>query len=247
MKAWPKIRYGGRWFLDWIYPRHCFSCKQLLATHSAFRYICEPCWAHLPWIQGVTCTHCGIPFDGEGVVAKMCPACIELKPYFQRGKALLSLTQGARDWVHGLKYRPGLHLFRDIQHIMPVISDLKAYLEDTVLVPVPLYPSRQRARGYNQSEEIALSLSRVTQTKVMPLLTRIKDTPSQTQFSREERLDNVKKAFQLKKGFKLDLSKTYTLIDDVYTTGATLNACAKVLYQQGGVSGIQVLVLARGQ
>jgi ComF family protein len=207
--------------------------------------MCEGCWHRLPWIHGASCTHCGKAFEGEGVYAKQCPACIALNPYFQTGKSLLSLKEGARDWIHGLKYSSGWHLFPDVSFAITCFPEIKDYLEGTILVPVPLHPRRERLRGYNQSLLIAEGWARATNTVCKHLLLRKYPTISQTELSREERLKNVKAAFGLKKNTRLSLGITYTLIDDVYTTGATLNACAKVLHDHG-VSNIQILTLAHG-
>lgn len=118
----------------------------------------------------------------------------------------------------------------------PVLTEVDA------IVPVPLYPTRQRARGYNQAELLAQELSRWIKKPVAPrALARIKDTPSQTGLTPTQRIENVRGAFA--PSAKLDLGRIL-LVDDVCTTGATLNACARTL-KRGGVEQVVAATVAR--
>lgn len=239
-------RMIGRQLLDFVYPRHCLGCEVRLTVESPWRYGCEACVQTLPWVSGSACSHCGAPFEGDVVGPRQCPGCIELKPAFAQGKTVFRFEGLAREWVHGLKYRPGRHLVPDLLKIVTILPEIKAYLENSILVPVPLYKTRERQRGYNQSLLIAVAWAKgVPGVQVEELLIRLYSTQSQTELSRAERLKNVKNAFAIRPKVALNPALLYTVIDDVYTTGATLNACAKVLYR-AGAERIQVLTLAHG-
>jgi len=121
------------------------------------------------------------------------------------------------------------------------------YIENTILVPVPLHPTRLRERGFNQSEHIAKMLANCgsENIKVESLLTRRQYTQSQTSLNRSERYQNVKNAFTLAPDAVLASTKPYVLIDDVFTTGSTLNACAHVL-RAAGVHQIKVATIGHG-
>jgi competence protein ComFC len=112
---------------------------------------------------------------------------------------------------------------------------------------VPLHPSKLRERGFNQSVQFAQLINDLYQkeTKIAQILVRKKFTLTQTQFSREKRAENVKGAFALAPKIKLDFSKKYILLDDVFTTGNTLNECAKVL-KRSGIQSIELLAIGHG-
>ncbi len=236
----------GRRALDLFYPRQCMLCGFILSHHSLWQYCCESCADKLPWVLGPACTHCGVPFHGSCVGDKQCPACIALKPYFSRGRTLFRFEASLRQWVHELKYENARHLFADIAMCFSYLPDLKDYLAESVLVPVPLHRKRAFKRGYNQSEQIArVLLSGLSNACIKPLLIRNRPTASQIGLSQLERQKNVKNAFSLCRSRQLSPRLKYTLIDDVYTTGATLNACAHAL-SCAGARHIQVLTLAHG-
>jgi ComF family protein len=126
---------------------------------------------------------------------------------------------------------------------MPGLSE---DLRGVVLVPVPLHPRKLRERGYNQSRWIAEAVAGwVPQTRVVELLVRVRDTATQTRLDRRSRAENLKNAFAMAPGAGLYRPFNCVLVDDVFTTGSTLNACAEVL-QAGGFTGIEVLTLGHG-
>jgi competence protein ComFC len=119
-------------------------------------------------------------------------------------------------------------------------------LEEAVLVPVPLHPRKERERGYNQSALIAESIAgRFEGVRLEALLERVIDTRSQTQFNRQERYRNLRNAFSLVKKRAIDPSQRYIIVDDVFTTGSTLNACAATL-RKAGAKRVDVLTLGHG-
>ena len=135
-----------------------------------------------------------------------------------------------------------------IPDLIELAKSAAGYLEfinGAILTPVPLAGRKQRERGYNQSMLIANALADATDTKVENLLLRTIDTPTQTSLKRKERERNVRKAFALAPGISLDPQTRYIIVDDVFTTGATLNACAKTL-SKAGAEHVDVVTIGHG-
>ena len=121
------------------------------------------------------------------------------------------------------------------------------WVRGAVLVPVPLHPRKKREREYNQSRLLAECAVQAAggQAEVQELLVRVTDTPTQTHFDRETRRDNLKNAFALARGATLNPGHRYVLVDDVFTTGSTLNSCAAVL-RRGGALRLDVVTFGHG-
>lgn len=166
----------------------------------------------------------------------MCPHCHGLHPAFREGRTVTLFKGAARDMVHVLKYRKGLHVLTDIESLIRSNAHVVDFLRGAVLVPVPLHPRKERERGYNQSLLLARVFARAGGATVQPLLRRVVDTGSQTHFDRKERLENLKNAFALARGAGITPKHHYILVDDVFTTGSTLNSCARVLRRAGGLN-----------
>lgn len=137
--------------------------------------------------------------------------------------------------MHALKYHHGLHVLEDIAVIMAATPGYADYLRGAVLVPVPLHPRKLRERRYNQGLLLAQSCAQAAagQAVVEELLTRVIDRESQTHYDREARRKNLKNAFALAPGVTISPAQRYVLVDDVFTTDSTLNACAAVLGRAG--------------
>ena len=149
--------------------------------------------------------------------------------------------------VHALKYHHGLHVLEDIAVLMAAAPGYVEYLRDAVLVPVPLHPRKSRERCFNQSLLLAECGARVAggRTAVGELLCRVVDTESQTHYDRAARQENLKNAFALAPGAAINPAQRYLLIDDVFTTGSTLNACATVL-RRAGVVNLDAVTFGHG-
>jgi len=244
-KIYKKLNLLKNFILDTIYPRYCVHCQVLLVHDSAYRYICQSCYPKLSWIDHF-CQRCGCAVGPEGGLVTSCASCLELKPRFVLGRSLWRYQGAASDWIRQLKYHNGRYLLPDTMSFIQQKKDLLHFLNHTTLIPVPLHSKRLRQRGYNQSEWLAQSIQKIThQTTVYRCLKRVRYTRSQVQCSKEERLINIKNAFEFQGNTPLNAEMVYTLIDDVFTTGATLQACAAVLYKVGA-RRIQVLTLAHG-
>ena len=236
-----------RWFLDLLFPRECFQCQQPLdLSHPGF--VCESCFNQIVFNRGSCCSCCGRVLDSDAKDTPsdlICSNCLELNPYFNHGISLFALTNTGRAFIHALKYRNGAYLRSDLVRIMQHEQERLQSIQGCTFVPVPLHFFRKWKRGYNQCEWITKALLHCIDGEWAPILRRTFNTPSQTSLTREERKQNVKGAFMMKTHRPLDCTKTYVLVDDVFTTGSTLNECAKVLHQHGA-QNIRVFTLAHG-
>jgi ComF family protein len=158
-----------------------------------------------------------------------------LEPEFSEGKTAILLKGPGRSLIHTLKYHHGLHVLEDIVEIMISTPGYVEYLRGAVLVPVPLHPRKMRERRYNQSLLLAECAAQASggSARVQELLQRVVDTESQTHYDRRARQKNLKNAFALASGAAINSGQRYILVDDVFTTGSTLNAGAAVLSRAG--------------
>jgi ComF family protein len=169
-----------------------------------------------------------------------------LRPSFAEGRTATLLQGPMRRLVHALKYEGALHLLDDFERIVRANPHFCAFFSGAILVPVPLHPRKRRERGFNQA---ALLADRFAQAggaaAVRTLLRRTLDTSTQTRLDRRERQENLKNAFALADSRTIEPDSRYVLVDDVFTTGATLNACAAVL-RRAGARRVDVATLGHG-
>jgi len=232
--------------LDFLYPATCHLCQCNL-THGS--HLCEICEDSLHLIEAPFCSQCGECYDGQISNEFICPNCHGLNLSFDFARAALRSEGGSRDLVHDFKYRHQIHLSSELGRLTKIALDdprFEPYIEGGILIPVPLYWLRLRKRKFNQSEEIARSLVKLTNLTVVNALIRNRNTETQTRFSRKKRLENLNGAFELKTSYKSTiLDQPVILIDDVFTTGSTANECARVLIENGAKC-VAVLTLLRG-
>jgi ComF family protein len=231
--------------LDILFPPVCLNCHGLVGE-GAFRHLCEECALRLTLVAPPLCTTCGFPFFGRMDENAGCAHCAALQPVFREGRTAALLQGPLRRLVHALKYENAVHVLTDVRAIVRANAHLRSFLEGAVLVPVPLHARKRRERGYNQAELIARCFAaEVSGAVVRPLLQRRLDTSSQTRLDRAERAANLKNAFALAGDGPVEPAARYVLVDDVFTTGATLNACASVL-RAAGLSCVDVATLGHG-
>lgn len=242
------VEKGKGWFsdlLDIVFPRSCLSCGNGVDV-GPFRHICQKCSSRLVYATPPHCTTCGYPFWGAAEENRSCEHCYHLRPVFSKGKTICLFRGPIRRMVHALKYESALYVLANIAPLIDRNPGVRDFLGGAVLVPVPLHPRKLRERGYNQSQYLAEHFCKeVSGGAVANLLIRKKDTQSQTGFDLKARKENLKNAFALAPKMSIDLSLRYILVDDVFTTGSTLNACAAVL-RKAGVVHLDVATLAHG-
>ncbi len=228
-----------------FFPRSCVHCGDAVED-SDYDFLCRGCSRELYFSTPPSCTTCGFPFFGMLAGPKVCPHCVELDPLFDQGKTLFLAKGPARSLIHTLKYQAGFYVLKDIERMIGETPFFRAYFDGAILVPVPLHSTKLRERSFNQSELIAEGICRSTAAQgVQNLLLRTSYTQSQTRLSRPGRHQNVKNAFALAPDAVVIPDQTYILVDDVFTTGSTLNACAAVLCR-AGATRLKVATLGHG-
>ena len=226
--------------LDFALPPRCPGCGAV--TDEPHRF-CLACWSELVFLGEPCCARCALPFDyGEGEDA-LCGACLADPPRFGRLRAAVAYGEISRKVALRLKYggRPGVA--ETIARLMARHLDAPP---DAILVPVPLHRWRIWRRGYNQAGLIASALARRAGLEArLDLLERVKSTPPLKGMSPRERRDAVRGAFRIAGRHKAAVrGRSVVLIDDVYTSGATANACARIL-TRAGAAEVDVLTWAR--
>jgi competence protein ComFC len=231
--------------LSFFYPEVCQLCKEEHASPDA-GYIGPKCQKKIKFIEPPYCEICGLPKPGQITNKFTCTFCRDIPRYFSSARAVFAARDVGLDLIHLYKY--GRCLWLEpllggllVQHAAP---GLHLHQWDFI-VPVPLHPQKKAEREFNQAERLARPLSGATQ---IPLetrsLIRVKPTMSQTTLSREERAANVRDAFELRAGHPFR-GKRVVVLDDVLTTCATTNACARVL-SDAGADEVCVWTLSRG-
>jgi ComF family protein len=228
-----------------FFPRSCLHCGDAV-EYSDFQFLCRVCSRELFLSKPPICSTCGYPFFGMLAGPRVCPHCVELDPLFKQGKTLFLAKGPARSIIHVLKYQSGFYVLEDVKVMIAKVPHYKEYFDGAILIPVPLHPTKERERGFNQSLVIAKSLNEATEAKdLQNLLVRTMYTQTQTRLSRAARHQNVKNAFALAADAVVIPNQTYILVDDVITTGSTLNACAAVL-REAGANQVKVATLGHG-
>lgn len=234
--------------LSWLYPDTCELCGELSDTT-----LCPSCREGLVRVPRPLCLRCGSPTWGQAHEAQRCAACESLPVSgFDFARSALLRDERNMSLIYALKYHRANHLARALAPLLAeqweLTPELRAH-DDWVLVPVPVERGRLFRRGYNQAEELALALRRILGGRIWQPLRRLPTAyASQTRLSARARIVNARKAYTLKSSVERrpdSPSPHLLLIDDVYTTGATVSACAAVLRRLNGVSRIGVLTLLR--
>jgi ComF family protein len=237
---------------DVVFPPTCVHCRALvdretLDENTRFPHLCDRCVAQLEFVQPPHCTTCGHPFYGIVEGERMCVKCEGLDPAFREGRTAVLFKGPARALVIELKYHRGLHVLADMAEIFRRSPHVLERIRGATLVPVPLHPRKARERGYNQAVLLATTVAEVAGegTRVESLLRRVVDTETQTAFDRRTRMANLKNAFALTASASITPALHYILVDDVFTTGSTLNSCARALRRAGALK-LDVVTFGHG-
>lgn len=227
--------------IDFALPPRCPGCGTIILKSHSF---CLECWTSLELLGEPSCACCGLPFAFEGQGGDLCGACLAEPPIYDRLRAAVAYGPVARKVALKLKYggRPGVA--QTLAGLMGRHIDQLPL--DALIAPVPLHSWRIWKRGYNQAALIARSLKHGRQQDLrLDLLRRVKATPSLRGLGRRERALAVRGALAVDPGTAHRLAgKTVVLVDDVYTSGATANACARAL-KRAGAARVEVVCWAR--
>ena len=244
-KVYSTCNTWGESFLDLVFPPVCQLCG-LNRAGKPLGYVCSPCRKGVRFLEPPFCRKCGLPYPGAMENPTECSNCAQEVHFFEWARASVVISDVVLETIHRYKYSRHVYFEPFLGELF--VSKSKHVLlpsEWDCILPVPLHPVRLREREFNQAERLGRYLSRAT---TIPLnthsLRRVEPTRTQTTLTREERRVNVSRAFQVV-DVQSVTGKRILVIDDVMTTGATTNACAKAL-KRSGASKLAVWTLARG-
>jgi ComF family protein len=217
-----------------LYPPVCTICGRSIRANE---YLCGQCETKVTRIVAPFCQKCSEPFEGSITGAFSCANCAHRMIYFDAAVAAYRGRGIVRQIVHEFKYGRQLHLrYLIARWLRAALDDERLCgLRFDVIVPVPLHPTRQRERGFNQAGLLGELLSVQTSIHGKPVLERVRYTTTQTALDRSERMENLHNAFRLRKNADVRGLRVL-LVDDVLTTGSTLNECARILKRAGAFS-----------
>jgi len=226
--------------IDLLIPLRCIKCGLILEKSQG---LCAACWSKIPFITKPYCACCGLPFDFQIEEEVLCGACSHNRPFYKSARSVFIYTSDSKDLILSFK-----HL--DRTHTAPLFASWMSRIVDDIknplCIPVPLHWTRLFMRTYNQAGLLAQEIAKHKGWTYAPfLLIRKRRTPSQGHLSKKERIKNMERAFAVPKNKQETLlNQTILLVDDVFTTGATLNACAKTLLK-AGAKEVHTITLGR--
>lgn len=237
----------ARRFFHTILPVQCAICDVGLSDDPV-PFFCRSCWDGIQPLCGPFCPCCGRPFASSYALQyspdHVCGACRSDPPAYTRAWSLYLYASPLQEAVRLFKYNKKVALADALSALMNRAMIEHAHIDMDVIIPVPLHPARLRTREYNQSLLLA---DRVSRARHIPLsyenLIRTRETAPQTELSRAVRLKNLRRAFAVRRPEDV-AGKRVLLIDDVFTTGTTVNECAKTLCKAGAAE-VYVCTLAR--
>ena len=236
------------WFsagLALLYPEVCQLCKAEPAT-ARDGFVGGKCWSHVRFIRPPFCERCGLPFSGDLTTTFECTNCRELKLHFSSARSAVVAKSVVLEVIHRFKYSRALWFENFLADLLlrAAAPALRTQRWDFI-APVPLHPLKEREREFNQAALLARHLSRATAIPLSEnLLRRVNPTATQTLLTREQRAANMHRAFAIRPGARL-AGRGVVLVDDVFTTGATTNECARAL-RDADAAEVCVWTVARG-
>lgn len=229
-----------RAILDLVLPPRCPACRDIVTGDGRF---CLACWQQLAFITAPQCARCGHPFDHDRGPGAECAACLAAPPRFTSARAALAYGGPARTVLLALKHGDRQHLAAIMaRHMLRAAGPLLG--PAGLLVPVPLHWQRLWRRGFNQAALLARALARTTGTPLaVDALRRVRPTPTSQGLGRAARAARVRGVFRVANPGRIRGARII-LVDDVLTTGATAEACARIL-TRAGAAEVHVLTFAR--
>jgi ComF family protein len=233
-------------FKNLFLPALCHKCGERILTEENLHF-CRTCWATIEIVREPKCPRCGRPHPKrpgfEAPESFVCVECAAQKSWVEKTHAAGLHAGVLRDAIHLLKYRRKRLIAAPLSRLILeiVFGEIDASAYDAI-VPVPLHQNRLRRRGYNQSDLIARNLCAALGAMHLAVLWRVKDTPSFSMLGAQERQSQIKNAFRVVPD--ADVKKMrLLLVDDVVTTGATTNECARAL-RRAGAQSVDVVAVA---
>lgn len=235
-----------RQVLPVLFPRHCPLCGKLVPYGS---FIHKECHSELPLIHSPVCMRCGKPVSSA--TQEYCYDCRIFPKSFRQGTALFLYNKKTRPVMSAFKYE-NKRILADffVQELLTYRSSLLKSFGINAVVPIPIHKNKYKKRGYNQAALLSARLALALNLSHYPdMLIRSVDTLPQKQFSPQARLNNLKKAFCFNSRYDKLLSQgtflSILLVDDIYTSGATMEACTRILLESG-ISEVYILSVCIG-
>lgn len=228
--------------VDFIVPPRCLLCHEIIGKTGHF---CGPCWRQLNFISAPQCDICGLPFDSGSEEKMVCAPCLTQTPIYTQARSVLVYDSVSKKLLLPFKHGDATYLAPALGKQMALIS-YEILNKTDYITPVPLHWKRLFKRRYNQAALLAQHLAKFSHSSlILNLLNRHKNTQPQGHLSKRQREENVHKVFSVNPKYATLLKgTTVTLVDDVLTSGATLNACAKALKHEGA-RDVYAITLAR--
>ena len=230
--------------LDILYPQDilCILCQK---RHGDIddKGLCPDCRESLPYVTQPVCQKCGRTITEE---TGFCLECVYNQYHFRQAVSVFDYTPEIQHLIHRFKYRGVSYLSHVLGYWMAETYKQRCRWEIDLIVPVPLHPRRERERGFNQSALLAGEIGKNIGVKVVRgALIRRKYTPAQVGLNKLQRRQNLWDAFEVKESDKVK-DRNILLVDDVFTTGSTVDECSRVL-MEAGAKQVYVLTLATGR
>lgn len=229
--------------LNVLFPPLCHVCREFIPDAGDI-HICHHCRQRMPLIESPVCTICGTPFAGAGE-DHICGPCVKERPHFDSARSAFVYDGPCRELVHSFKYHNKTHLRRPLALL--TLEQLAEFIDPRshdLIMPVPLHRKRLRSRGFNQAVLLGELISKRSGLRMdRDSLKRVRWTEPQVNLSAEQRRTNVKNAFSVHKPEQLK-GAGILLVDDVLTTGSTVDECSRVL-KSSGAARVSVLTVAR--
>lgn len=239
---WKYSRQVAESTVDLLYPPKCPFCEEILTEQEKQDLVCGLCRGRLQYIGNDYCMKCGRPLLAEQ--EEYCRDCGKKQHFFTQGRSVFVYCTPVKQSLFRMKNSNRQEYARFYAEVM--YQNFGRWIENSridVILPIPMYPAQKRIRGFNQAELLAVKLGKMTGiTVARHLLVKGKDTHAQKSLDAKGRAENLKDAFEVK--YRFD-GERVLLVDDIYTTGATVDAAAKVLLQ-AGADGIYVITAAIG-
>lgn len=232
--------------LDLIYPPKCMVCNKIIALNKA-RWLCDNCKNLLEYTKEPKCIKCSRPVQKE---KSFCTQCANKDFSFCKNFSVYEYYGVLQSIIYKFKYGNNPNLGKGLAKLMVENLGLEFFKDFDFLVPVPLHKRKLRKRGFNQAGVLCKEISKLTGVKSLDkLLIRKKNTKSLSRLSPRERVNNLKGAFHINQKYKNNNieSRSFLIIDDIYTTGSTMNFCSKILVENGAknVCGLTIAIVVK--
>jgi ComF family protein len=220
----------------YLMPPKCLACRDLIWGKGG---LCSICWQKCTFIKDICCITCGRFARHQGLI---CGFCIKDRPHYECARSLINFNFVSKGFIHDLKYRDRTDLIHFFAKLLAgTYADF--IKEVDLIIPVPMHYLRRIMRSYNQAHILAFSLARYTNKPFAPfILKKSRFTSPQTLMNKKERKQNLKNSFSIANAEEL-IGKKILLVDDVMTTGSTVNICSQAL-KKAGAKSVRVLTIA---